>query len=200
MSASYSAQSLSLFHHFWPPSSEEAVGTWYNVETYLSHIIQSCLNLICNRILSFNKASEVLTRLLGWTRLVGWTRLIRWGNRRRKAYNLGIICRMLKHNSGCSHYQSSIRFDEKYNIYSLVETEFTVHIPFVTSKHDLLSILQYMLRHSYSFSFQVAIAREYQIYLLSLHHTEIFVQPIKCRNRSINYVNRMVSRILMYFV
>ena len=161
------------------------------------------MNLICNRILSFNKASEVLTRLLGWTRLVGWTRLIRWGNRRRKAYNLGIICRMLKHNSGCSHYQSSIRFDEKYkiHIYSFVETEFTVHIPFVTSKHDLLSILQYMLRHSYSFSFQVAIAQEYQIYLLSLHHTEIFVQPLKCRNRSflLRWWNGIYCNI-MYFV
>ena len=83
--------------------------------------------------------------------------------------------------------------------YSLVETWLIVHLPFVTCKHDLLSILQYMLRHSYSFSFQVAIAREYQIYLLSLHHTEIFVQPIKCRNRSINYVNRMVE-FFMYFV
>ena len=137
----------------------------------------------------------MLTRLLGWTRLVGWTRLMRWGNRRRKGYYLSFICRMLKHNSWCSHYQSIICFDQKYkiHIYSLLETEFSVHLPFVTSKHGLLSILQYMLRHSYSFSFQVAIAREYQIYLLSLHHTEIFVQPLKCIHSSTYCVTGMVS-------
>ena len=105
---------------FFPPFLAPIVrrGIWDLIECrkklFISYHLILLESFICKKILSFSKASELLTRLLGWTRLVGWTRLIRWRNRRRKGYNLGFIWRMLKQNSWCSQYQSLICVDYKY--------------------------------------------------------------------------------------